>query len=250
MAISPKIVQQRGTIFINQIIGYTPENEKKFKSLLLPDGVVSAIRPSIQQGGVVAPLPLTIPPQFGMPWQLRKELGESVDGSKQDLCISFFPGKVDIVLNKVGDIGEIDNYLLNLCKEQFRVLREESFEVTRLAYCPLYSLVVNSSILAEDYWKLSLKKTSSMGIPMQNRELSYVLKNDEIINGKPITMNFLHQIKDGYHVTKGIKDADCILISLDINSVAENSYRFEVNDMNEFWALCPRWTAKLLDNIF
>lgn len=69
------------------------------------------------------------------------------------------------------------------------------------------------------------------------------------LNNKDIEMNFLHQLSDGFHVTNGQKDADCVLVRLDINTVPEKPYSFETEDMDEFYMKSTEWEKEILDNI-
>ena len=231
----PKAVQMRGTIFFQQNIGYTPENASKYKQLLMPEGNVIGIP---QVGIPMGANPLA--PQFGMPWRLVN------DG----LHISFFPNKIDIIYEKEGELGKIDVDFLKLCTEKFTLFKSDSqFPINRLAYAPLFSIIVNEKMQSTDFWQRILKKISYKGIPFQNIEYNFLLKNIVSINSKEVEMNFLHQLSDGYHITNGKKDSDCILMRLDINTVPEKPYSFGVDDMKVFYSKSMEWEKELIDNI-
>lgn len=240
---TPKIVQMRGTIFISQVIGYSPENEAKFKDILMPDGTVG----SIQQLGVPAPGVFTSMPQYGMPWKLGKQL----DRPNENLSIVFYPGKIDIIQNLEGNVGTDDVVFLSMCEEKFRFfVNDPDFQVTRLAYCPTHSIAVESPSDARGYWQKILKTTSSNGVPFQNVSISYLLRRISTINGKEVEMNFLHQLSDGVHITNGKKDMNCILFTLDMNTIAEGKYLFAEAELKDFLRSCPKWDMDMIDNIF
>ncbi len=238
----PKVVQLRGTIFFQQYIGYTPENVRIYKPLFMPDGNVVGI----PQAGVPIQGSNPLAPQFGMPWQLVKNYA-----TNESLKISFLPNKIDIIQEKEGRFGEIDNDFLNLCVEKFKSFKNNNrdFIISRMAFAPLFSIIVNDTVLATDFWQNLLKQTSYKGIPFQNIEYNFLLKKIVRLNNKDIEMNFLHQLSDGFHVTNGQKDADCVLVRLDINTVPEKPYSFETEDMDEFYMKSTEWEKEILDNI-
>ncbi len=179
-------------------------------------------------------------PQFGMPWQLVN------DG----LQISFFPNKIDIVFEKEGEFGKIDVDFLKFCTEKFSLfISDGNFSINRLAYAPLFSIIVNEKMQSTEFWQHILKQISYKGIPFQNIEYNFLLKNIVNLNSKEVEMNFLHQLSDGYHITNGKKDSDCILMKLDINTVPEKPYSFDVDDMNVFYSKSIEWEKELIENI-
>lgn len=244
MNVLPRIGQIRCSIFISQFIGFTPENFDTFRTLLMPEGVATGV----QVNGAVSPTPFYSQPQYGMPWSLSKNL----QGQNDSEIISFLPGKIDFVLNKTGDIQELVMPYISRCENGFQsiISKLKSVEVNRLAFCPLHSIKIDEKSPADLYWGNILKRTSSNGIPCQNVEISYLLKNQERINGKDVSMNFLHQIKDGFHMINGQKDEDCILVVLDINTATENNLKFSAEDQHSFWNKCFEWEMDLLNNIF
>lgn len=241
MEVLPKVVQLRGTIFFQQYIGYTPENVSIYKPLFMPDGDVVGI----PQVGVPIQGSNPLAPQFGMPWQLVKNYAPN-----ESLKISFLPNKIDIIQEKEGRFGEIDNKFLQLCFEKFRSFKDYgNFIISRMAYAPLFSVIVNDNIQATEFWQNLLKQTSYKGIPFQNIEYNFLLKKIVRLNDKDVEMNFLHQLSDGFHITNGQKDADCVLVKLDINTVPEKPYTFETKDMEDFYTKAIEWEKELLDNI-
>ncbi len=243
MNTSPRIGQVRCSVFISQFIGYTPENVEKFRPIFMPDVEQS----SVQISGVVSPGQFNTPLQYGMPWNLSRNLS----GQNENEIVSFVPGKIDYVLNQTGSISDIVPAFINRCERAFNLVANlKGIDVNRIAFCPLHSIRIDEDNPASLYWENILKRTSSNGIPCQNIEVNYLLKNNEIINGKDVTINFLHQIKDGFHLVNGKKDEDCIIIVLDINTAVENNRMFSIDDMHSFWEKCPDWEKFLLENIF
>ena len=65
-------VQLRSTIFLQQNIGYTPENAEKFRNLLMPGcKIYNIAQPGMPMLGVNPNMP-----QYGMPWRLFSKLEE------------------------------------------------------------------------------------------------------------------------------------------------------------------------------
>lgn len=241
MKVFPKVVQLRGTIFFQQYIGYTPENVSIYKQLFMPDGDVVGI----SQIGVPIQGSNPLAPQFGMPWQLVKNYAPN-----ESLKISFLPNKIDIIQEKEGGFGEIDTEFLQLCLEKFKSFKNNGdFIISRMAFAPLFSIIINDNIQTTEFWQNLLKQTSYKGIPFQNIEYNFLLKKKVRLNERDIEMNFLHQLSDGFHITNGKKEADCVLIKLDINTVPEKPYTFETKDMEEFYLKSIEWGKELLENI-
>jgi len=233
----PVIVQLRGTIFFPQFIGYTQENADKFKELLLPDAEVMGLPPTGVPFNKTNPLALA----YGMPWQLISN----------GIRILFLPNKIDILQEREGAMGEVDVDFLKICTELFLRFKEASgFSVNRLAYAPLLSIKTDGNLQNSEFWQGIIKQISYRGVPLQNIEFNYLLKNVVNIHGKDIEMNFLHQISDGYHYTRGAKDYDCVLLRLDINTVPDKPYSFEIEDIKLFYTEVLRLQKEQIENLF
>ena len=211
------IAQLRGTIFVSQYIGYTPENANKFKGLLLPDSIVCSAPEIIAQGGIPTS------PQYGMSWRLFKK--DNVDG---DYNIVFLPGRIDIILTK--DAKYRDETEINFCKKCVdwfsKIMKEISIPiVTRIAYAPLYAIRYEDGTY-DARWDGLLKKTVYDGIPMRDVNFNFLLKRVINICGKEIEMNLLHNISDGVQIRVGAESQQqiqVVLLQLDINSTPEKS---------------------------
>lgn len=232
-----KIVQQRASIFMPQSIMYTPDNAVKFKAMLLPN----ARELQVTNANVPPQIANSLAPQYGMPWQLFDD---------SDGCINrvvFFPNKIDIVREKDGEFGNADVEFIGSCKEKFRAIKVEvNGPIFRMAYSPIVSFAVNEETPKSEFWNEFLKRTTIKGIPFQNIEFTYLLKRILSINNRDIELNFHHQIADGYHLTDNVKDADCILFTLDINTVADKSYQFEIGDLCDFLSKSILWSKELI----
>ena len=161
-------------------------------------------------------------PQYGTLWRLTKWGGKQGESTS----VTFYPGKIDIILNQEGPLVELEGPFIDFCIEKFRSLLAKSFVISRMAFCPTFTIRVGSSEQASEFWRRLLKSTSSNGIRYQNISVNYLLKKEIVVNHRPVVMNFLHQISDGVHITSGTKDADCILVTLDMNSAPEHFYSF------------------------
>lgn len=229
-----KIVQQRATIFMSQSIMYTPENAAKFKQLLLPEAkelIVANVPPHVAN---------SMAPQYGMPWQL-------MDDAHGCICrVMFMPNKIDIVQEKDGEFGSADKDFIGFSIQKFIALKNEiSGAIYRMAYSPVISFAVNEETSSLDFWNEFLKRITVKGIPFQNIGLTYLLKRIENINNKEVEVNFLHQYTDGFHLTDNKKDSDCVLFTLDINTVSDKSYEFGIDDLCDFLKKSMHWAKDL-----
>ena len=238
----PVIAQLRATVFISQFIGYSQQNEQEYRVLFLPDGTLFPAQPE----GLVPSPQAPVIPQYGMPWRLIKW------GNKQgeSTSVTFYPGKIDIILNQEGSLEELAGPFIGFCIEKFKLLLHRSFVISRMAFCPTFIIRVESPEQATEYWRRLLKCTTSNGIRYQNVGVNYLLKKEIEVNHHMVVMNFLHQIMDGIHITSGTKDADCILVSLDMNSAPEYVYSFVEQDLVPFFEQCKDWSLRLMENVF
>ena len=237
------IAQLRGTIFVSQYIGYTPENAKKFGELLLPDSKVYSA-PEIIVPGVNPTAP-----QYGMSWRLFKK-GD--DGG--DYNIVFLPGKIDIILTKDAKYG--DETEMNFCKKCANwftmIMKEISIStVTRIAYAPLYAIRYEDGTY-DARWDGLLKKTVYDGTPMRDVNFNFLLKRVINICGKEIEMNLLHNISDGVQIRVGAESQQqmqVVLLQLDINSTPEKSIDLNKEGVNKFFDDILGIKEKLIENV-
>lgn len=233
-----KIVQKRATIFVPQNIMYTPDNAAKFKQMLLP----KARELQVTNANVPPQIANSLVPQYGMPWQLVDDTHGCINR------VVFLPNKIDIVQEKDGDWGSVDVDFIGFCMDKFRALKDEiPGHIFRMAYSPIIMFAINEETTSSDFWNEFLKRTTVKGVPFQNIGLTFLLKRIENINNKDVAINFLHQYSDGYHVTNNKKDADCVLFTLDINTVAEQAYQFEIEDLSDFLSKSLQWTKELIN---
>lgn len=238
------IVQLRSTIFLQQNIGYTPENAEKFKVLLMPNAKAY----SIPQPGMFLGINPDIP-QYGMPWRLFEK---SPEGGEYN--IAFHPGKIDIVLAKEISYGnETEKEFLNKSTEWFSKILDTqgNTSATRIAYAPLYAIKNKE----EDYntvWGNFLKRTSFDGIKSQDINLSFLLKSYIKVGEKDIPMNFLHNIFDGNQIKNenGIQTLHKVLLfQLDLNSIPEENLNLNKEGINDFYNKIVEIKNKLVDNV-
>lgn len=223
------IAQLRGTIFVSQYIGYTPENANKFRELLLPDSTAYSA-PEIIVPGVNPTAP-----QYGMSWRLFKKCGDNGDYN-----IVFLPGKIDIILTKDAKYG--DETEMNFCKKCAdwfsKIMKEISISiVTRIAYAPLYAIRYEDGTY-DTRWESLLKKTVYDGTPMRDVNFSFLLKRVINICGKEVEMNLLHNISDGVQIkvrAETQQQIQVVLLQLDINSTPEKSIDLDAGGVNKFF---------------
>lgn len=238
------IAQLRGTIFVPQTIGYTPENASRFSKLLLPDSKPFSVNPP----GMVMPGISPDMPQYGLPWRLFKNCSD-----EGEYNIIFFPGKIDIVLTKDAQYGdEIETLFCNKCINWFSKIIEElnSVKVMRIAYAPLYAVRLDENG-ADAVWSKFLKRTMIDGMTMKDVNFSFLLKRQVSFNGKNIQMNLLHTFSDGMQIKQNdgeSKTYNVVLMQLDMNSIPEETLNLDVDGIRDFFNGILDVKTNLVDN--
>lgn len=229
-----RLVQQRASIFFfSQYIGYSEENAKKFIDLIGHENMKIG---AIQGQGIAVPLSNPDMPQLGMPWRI-------IDGNAS---INFLPGKIDVIRDneEAPETGTSDfvAYVKDIIG---KIINGTHYSMSRVAYAPLFSVITQEQGEVKKRWGKLLVKTSCEGIDFQNIELRYLLKKEVNLNGKSVQINLFHQISDGMHFKDGKKDADCLLLQIDVNTIPEMNYSFSIKDFDTFMEIAPK-EVKLL----
>lgn len=227
-----RIVQLRATIFIQQNIGYTPENASRFGGKLMSGGkVVGVPQPGIPFNGLNPNLP-----QYGMPWRLFSKTDNGCEYN-----IVFSPGKIDIVQNfETPYGGETEEKFCRYCTEKFYTILSElpDAKVQRIAYAPLYGLIYEDLAVRSEIWNKILKHTLYDGIPYRDINLQYLVKKEIAFGENTIQMNLLHNIFDGYNSVnqEGLQKLNkAVLLQLDINSIPEQILSLDKEGVSAFF---------------
>lgn len=244
-----KIVQLRGTVFLPQSIGYTPDTAKEFLDMLLPGGRIFGV----PQVPVLAVGPTIPQPQYGMPWRIFKR--ESSDSCYN---IVFLPNKIDINWEGDGDYNsDLEQRFCARCSEWFAAIVNKlggGTMVARIAYAPLYVRVEDEDFRPEMFWKKLMNPVAYEGAPIQDRSLSFLLKRVESFGEIPIQLNLLHNLFDGTRtVNRGAQLPPEVwstcMIQLDINSVPERVLNLNDSGIKAFFSGVLSITNKLIDNL-
>ena len=241
-------VQLRSTIFLQQNIGFTPENAEKFRGLLHLEGseAYGIPQPGLPVLGVNPTLP-----QYGMPWRLFLKRS---DGGEYN--VAFQPGKIDIVLAKEDSYeNDIEQRFCRESIEWFSSIldTQDGINVQRIAYAPLYAVPkVNGENLGEELWRSFLKKTVVDGVQAQDINLQFLFKKLIRFGKMELQMNLLHQIFDGVQ-TKIVDDKQTIrevlLLQLDLNSVPEKVLSLNKDGMASFFEGILEIKNRLIENV-
>ena len=240
------VVQLRSTIFLQQNIGYTPENAEQFKQLLMPDCKIYGIAPAgVPMLGVNPAMPM-----YGMPWRLFKKIDNG-----DEYNIAFQPGKIDIVLAKEEVYGSnIEKIFCDQSIKWFTSILETQgdMQVTRIAYAPLYAIFKDKDQNSDAIWNLWLKKTVFDGVQSKDINLSFLLKRLIKFGDTEIQMNLLHNIFDGKQ-TRNDNDLqtvrDVLLLQLDLNSVPDKILSLGIEGVSSFFNGILDIKNKLVDNV-
>ena len=240
MDIIPNIISLRSTIFLPNGIGYSADNELKYRELL-PNGQVKSVLPNTLRLEVGPGL--TFGPGVNDSWQL-------VD-KEQGYNIVFIQNKIDIIFVNKNPVKNVEKDFIDFTIKAFRRIMDEEGYVVRMAYSPTYVLDSDEGFAYPDYWKKILLTNKIEGMDMQDINVQYLLKKDWEYDGSPISINLLHnwseaiktQIKDGKQVP-----SKCITLNLDINTVPSGKSIFTVNNMDRFFKEIPIWANELLNN--
>ena len=238
-------VQLRSSIFLQQNIGYTPENADRIKGLLnINEGKVYGIpQPGLPVLGVNPMMP-----QYGMPWRIfiKKDDGREYN-------IAFQPGKIDIVLAKEESYNSnIETAFCQQSVEWFSSILDtlNGLTVQRIAYAPLYAIPKGNA--GANLWKNLLNKTFIDGVQAQDINLQFLLKKLVSFGGMEIQMNLLHQIFDGVQ-TRMVNDTqtvcEVLLLQLDLNSVPEKVLSLDKAGITAFFSGILGVKNSLIDNV-
>jgi hypothetical protein len=232
----PKLIGLRCSIFLSKSIGYTAENELKYKPLL-PNAQVKGFTPNVPSE---LNLGFNMSLGFNAAWQLEdKESGYS---------IIFAPQKIDILFRKSGDENAKQRFM-SFSIRVFTEILEEGF-CNRLAFSPTYLMDSEDGFLYPDYWKSILKNNQILNLPMKNINLQYLLRKDWVNEGKIIKINLSHKWSDAV-VTKTINNSShnssCIILTLDINTVPQTQLQFSKKDVAKFFPYTEELTKDLLN---
>lgn len=241
-----KIVQLRGTIFIQQNIGYTPDNASRFGGKLMSGGkVVGVPQPGVPFNGLNPNLP-----QFGMPWRI---FSKNANGGEYNIV--FSPGKIDVVLNfETPYGGDTEEEFCKYCIEKFAAILDElpGGSVQRIAYAPLYGMVYEDLSVQSAIWTKILKHTVYDGIPYRDINLQYLVKKEITFGENTIQMNLLQNIFDGYNTVSQDgqqKLNKAVLFQLDINSIPEQTLSLDKEGVSAFFDNVTITKNEIVDNV-
>lgn len=231
---NPSVVQFRSTAFIPVVITYNEENRSRFSNLL-PDSQVMETLPqstnTIIQSGIT----------LGAPFQYVKD----------NRSIIFNGHRIDIVEKRLNEQISSERDFMDFCINVFTRITPEIGHYTRFAYAPLLAVDEIDGFSCNLWWNKILNKTTQMGLPMKEINVTFLLKKDVIINEKEITLNLHHNLYDGYRFdNKGDKINDSILAAFDINTVQQECLSFKNDDMESFFELAIKEKSLLFDNYF
>lgn len=241
-----KIIQLRGTIFIQQNIGYTADRSPRFRDQLLPGGKILGLpQPGLPFNGMN---PNT--PQYGMPWRILDRLE---NGSEYN--IMFNPGKIDVVYNTETFYGDkTEDTFCEFCAEQFGKILDELKEINvqRIAYAPLYGIVEDEQNSLGVIWDKLLKRTAFDGSAMQDVNLTYLYKKEQLFGEKAVQLNLHHNLFDGYYTQQvdgqqTVKKT--IMLQLDINSIPEISVDMDKAGVSAFFGNITITKDSLVENV-
>lgn len=215
----PITILARATIFVPQFIGYSAENVGKLKDLL-PGAQILA-------GGFAPPManpnfPLfTIPD--GVPWQMVK------DG----FSIQFFPNKIDIVQNKLLFKEEEEELFKNNAIGIFEAIMKiyDIKNAKRLAYAPICVIDNSDNFSVEEYLNKLVNISSFMG----NVPQEIILNTNYKVESQGFHMNFLSKISEGTKNMAKDNNSKCVVIDLDLNTIAEEVRDFDMNNIKLFF---------------
>lgn len=238
-----KTVQFRGTIFLQQNIGYTQESANEFKDLLMP-GVPEVKVYGIPQSGVpVMGINPNIP-QYGMPWRLLLKV------DKGEYNVVFQPGKIDIVLAQEAVYDEeIEKEFCSKCVDWFsKILLKGNCCAIRVAYAPSYA-INDFTDGGSSIWNTLLKKTVFDGIQTQDVGLNFLLKKEIEINGSVVQLNLLHNILDGFYTKADGTVEKVLLFQLDLNTIPEVNANLNQDGLSDFFSKILKIKSSLVDNV-
>lgn len=237
---TPSIISLRSTIFLSNGIGYSADNELKYRKLL-PNGKVKSVLPNtLHLEGVSN---LVFGPGVNDSWQL-------VDTEK-GYNIVFIQNKIDLIYVKKNQVKDIEKEFIDFTIKTFRTIMDEVGYVVRIAYSPTYVFDPEEGFPYPEYWKRILLSNKIEGMDMQDINIQYLLKKEWKDNENSFGINLLHNWSDAIK-TQDLKEkktqSKCITLNLDINTVPGGKTIFYEQSLEHFFREMPTWVEELLKN--
>lgn len=238
------IAQLRCSIFLPKNIGYTPEYEKTFKEILMPDSQTNSFMPLNTMMALNPNLP-----QYGMPWRLSNIR----DGNIYN--IAFQQGRIDIILipKELPYGDEIEKKFCELSASWISKILEklDKTTISRIAYAPLYAILKDNEKADNIVWNSLLKKTTFGNIQAKEMKLSFVLKEIINIGDNKIKMNYFYNFFDGVRTKNengSIVSQNVVMFDLDLNSDSSIQLNFDKEKSNLFFNIINDIKNKLVDD--
>lgn len=229
------LVKQRVTVFCSGSLLFTPDLAAKAKELIPEKSVISSEVPGM-------------PLQWGNPWALVWE----VDGKQAKLA--FQPERIDMecILEKTLDCVEINKFLskailyITLIQQEFQLGK-----FTRIAYAPMYALERPECMVA--VWHRVLGAVCFKdGLPAE-KAARYNVITETTLNSNKIKSNRMVTVSEGEHtITNDNAVTNAVpvcIIDLDINTLANQQYSFNEEDLKEYLSQSVVMADKMLDDI-
>ncbi len=241
MVLEMNIIQQRATIFISSFISYSPAAVDRYGDLII--GAQPVPVPQVQQFPVPMPATPISNLQIGSIWQL-------VFGQMR---VVFTPNRVDVVKDWIGPRQSIQTEEFSgICRGIIgKILERERCEVLRVAYAPVYAHDVGSDFAPNHVWSRLLTKPEFDRTPAQEVSIVRNYRVVRLLGGKGYVMNYRSVVGDANRFTPdGAFLSAGVMVNLDINTVADNNYRFSFQEVSDFFAKSESFANELFVFLF
>lgn len=242
--LSFNVIQLRGTIFLRKTIGYSLDNEEKYKGLL-PDSVSAPINtPSIQIGASSFQIVPDAKLEEGASWQLIA----------RNTRIVFSPMKIDIITDIVAQQGAVESDFCTFCSKIFQsILEIESESASRIAFAPIYAKDRDEVFISQQLWDQQLRHTSFSGSNIEEVNITFNYRVQKSVGEHTCIINFKTIIGDAQkQLPSGEVITGCVTISLDINTAFDQNkqFSFSKQDVENFFSNVNHWGRDFLQYNF
>lgn len=243
-----KIVQMRITIFFLGNIGYTPDYAKQIQSKIMPNGSIGNV---VLENNMPPQINNTIP-RLGGAWCIYRNPEKN-----NYQHIMFLPNRIDIISNNDEGYSNIEeNEFINISVKWIETVIEtiggvNGLQPIRIAYAPL---IIAGKGMQNDVLQKLLNLKCDKKDSITDRNITFTLKREVIINNKPIQLNLHHKISDAFQTILAANETQIkigvLMLQLDINSIAEKEYNLENEDIKAFLQKSLELESELLNNIY
>lgn len=180
----------------------------------------------------------------------------SLSSKEEKLEINFLEGKIDVILKKGNQLYSyeaIQESCMTISSTFEKIINAIGLVSTRLAFAPSLISHQKTSLEIKNFARSIFKEKIFKGASIDNCDFSNLFRINTSILDKEVVVNYLAIFSLAQMPIlqqSKIKMQDVLQINIDINTLGNEEYKFNVNDVKEFFNQSPSMTTEFLDFYF